>query len=119
MSLTISAPGLVDVTENRRDTRNARCFTYDFGRRWYQHLRTSWWLGEIRVAAVNVIGYTTRLGARLSEAAMINEQSTVYNTAHEEAAYREYLRLQEDDSWPGLGVVSHHLLVPSLEGDAA
>lgn len=76
-----------------------------FERRWVQHVRQSWWLGEIQVAYVDVIEYTTRAAARMSEAAMINEQSPVYNTAREEAAYRAYRATFEDDAWPGLGVV--------------
>ena len=75
----------------------------DFMKRWAQHVRQSWWLGEIEVAYVTVIRYATRAGARLSEAAMINEQSPVYNTARESAAYRAYLEMTD-----GLGVISHH-----------
>ena len=91
----------------------------DFERRWEQHQRQSWWLGEITVDHIVVITYTSRLGARLSEAAMINEQSPVYNTAHELGAYREYLTRCEDPEWAGLGVLHHRLITPTPEGALA
>lgn len=77
----------------------------DFRRRWEQHQRQSWWLGEIEVAHIDVIEYRTRGAARMSEAAMINEQSPVYNTSREEAAYRQYQAACESEEWLGLGVV--------------
>lgn len=85
----------------------------DFARRWGQHVRQSWWLGEIEVAHIDVIEYRTRTTARMSEAAMINEQSPVYNTAREEGAYRAYLAAMESDDWPGLGVLSFTRLFAS------
>ena len=71
----------------------------DFPKRWSQHLRMSWWLGEIEIWYVDVRGYRSRLDARMAEAAAINEQSPVYNTAHEAAAYREYLYRSSLDTW--------------------
>lgn len=72
----------------------------DFAKRWAQHLRMSWWLGEIDVWYVEVFGYRTRWEARQVEACVINEQNPVYNTSRETGAYLEYLRLNEDESRP-------------------
>lgn len=60
----------------------------NFLRRWAQHLRQSWWIGEIAVDRVEVTGWPDRQTARWSEACVINEQSPVYNTALESASYR-------------------------------
>lgn len=92
----------------------------DFERRWDQHLRSSWWIGEVQVWYVEVTTYGSRLHARLAEAAVINEQAPIYNTAHEAAAYREYERLSEIDSWPGLEVVAWRRFLPaSVDGAVA
>lgn len=85
----------------------------DFLRRWAQHIRQSWWLGEIEVWYIEVTEHLTRTAARMSEAAAINEQSPVYNTASEASSYRAYLEAQERDDWPGLGVVGHTRYYPS------
>lgn len=61
-----------------------------FPRRWQQHEARSWWLGEIDVDRVDVTGWPTREDALRIEAAVINEQGPVYNTAPELAAYARY-----------------------------
>lgn len=67
----------------------------DFDRRWRQHVSKSWWLNEINVATVYVIGYQSRSEAKQLEAAVIHEQHPVYNTAPESASYARY-KLNQD-----------------------
>ena len=71
-----------------------------FTHRWTQHRRSSWWLGEVEIAYVDVTGWPSREAARMSEAVVINTQSPVYNTALEEGAYRRALAADESNSWP-------------------
>lgn len=85
----------------------------DFERRWDQHLRSSWWLGEIRVWHVTVRTYPSRFHARMAEAAAINEQAPVYNTAHESTAYREYQRHNDDPEWIGFGLLATRRFIPA------
>lgn len=63
-----------------------------FERRWIQHQRNSWWLGEIDIWYVRLEGFNSRWEARQVEAAVINEQSPVYNTNPESGSYRAYRR---------------------------
>lgn len=62
----------------------------DFAARWRQHLRSSWWIGEVRVDHVTVLDYPTRECARQVEAVWINERHPRYNVAPELAAYRRF-----------------------------
>lgn len=94
----------------------AHCFVYEvwdsmhrlayvgiadnFERRWQQHRRSSWWLGEIDIWYIDIFGYRSRWEARQMEACVINEQSPIYNTSLESAAYREYRALWEDPERP-------------------
>lgn len=68
----------------------------NFEKRWRQHLRSSWWLGEIDIWYVTVYGYRSRWEARQVEAVVINTQSPVYNTAREYAAYEAYNGIWQD-----------------------
>ncbi|MDQ0726834.1 GIY-YIG nuclease family protein [Microbacterium sp. W4I20] len=72
----------------------------DFAKRWAQHRRMSWWLGEIDIWYVDLFGYRSRWEARRVEAVTIHDQNPVYNTAQESSAYAAYMRLSitpEDD----------------------
>jgi len=93
----------------------ARCYVYEvwdrmnrlvyvgiadhFERRWAQHRRSSFWLGEITVAMVRVEGYRSREDARLVEACTINDQSAVYNTDREDRAYARYNAREDEEAW--------------------
>lgn len=94
------APGEIRCYEYQVwDTRNRLVYVGiadDFEKRWAQHLRMSWWLGEVEVAYVDVTCWPTRTAARWSEATVINEQSPVFNIAREEASYRAAM----DGDWP-------------------
>lgn len=70
----------------------------NFERRWAQHKRSSYWLGEVSVKFVHVDGYRSRSEARQIEASLINEQSAIYNTDRELSSYALYLKLWEDPS---------------------
>jgi len=81
------------------DTRNRLVYVgiaYNFRQRWAQHVRSSWWLGEVEVDRVEVTGWPTRTAARFAEACAINEQAAIYNTAREPSSYR---RAREEE-WP-------------------
>lgn len=97
------------------DTRNRLAYVGladSFPKRWAQHERTSWWLGEIEVERVVLIGWMDREDARQHEAAVINEQNPVYNTATEAPAYRRYL----DRDLPALEVERFELVTrPTLD----
>lgn len=109
--------GVIDLSKHwtlsgGRDGGEAGCYEYqvwdvrgrlvyvgiadDFRARWAQHQRRSWWMGEVEVAYVDVTAWPTRTAARWSEAAVINEQSPVYNIALEEASYRA----AQESEWP-------------------
>jgi predicted GIY-YIG superfamily endonuclease len=75
----------------------------DFDRRWAQHRRQSWWLGEVVVEEVRLYHMWTREAARQMEAAIINREKPRYNTALEEGAYRRYRAAAEstdENPWP-------------------
>lgn len=72
----------------------------DFPKRWAQHKRMSWWMGEIDIWYVDLLGFRSRWEARQVEAATIHGQNPVYNTAREETAYAGYLGLYSDPSRP-------------------
>jgi excinuclease UvrABC nuclease subunit len=117
MARTVS--GLVEVRAVSREyegryQKTAPCYVYEvwdtrgrlayvgiadnFERRWAQHVRSSWWLGEVEIDHVYIIGYATRREARWSEACAINEQSPIYNTNPESGSYAQYRRW-EDAPW--------------------
>jgi len=64
----------------------------NFERRWAQHVRASWWLGEIEIWYIHLCGYRTRSEAEQIEACTIDDQCPVYNTRTESGAFRRYLR---------------------------
>lgn len=103
--------GLTEIratTDPERFARlpDAQCFVYEvwdtmhrlayvgiadnFERRWRQHQRSSWWLGEIDIWYVDIFGYRSRHEARLAEACVINDQCPVYNTSQESSSFRQY-----------------------------
>jgi hypothetical protein len=69
----------------------------DFASRWSAHVRSSWWLGEVSFDRIEVTGWPSREVARWSEASVINQQSPIYNTARELAAYA---RAEAAAVWP-------------------
>lgn len=78
------------------DTRNRLAYVGmadHFERRWAQHRRNSYWMGEIEVRMVHISGYRSREDARQVEAGTINDQSAVYNTDKEAPAYARYRAL--------------------------
>lgn len=62
----------------------------NFERRWSQHVQKSWWVGEIQVDIVQVLGFSTRAEARLEEAACINQRNPTYNTNLERSSYARW-----------------------------
>lgn len=78
----------------------------DFEKRWRQHRRSSWWLGEVVVDEVRVYSMASREHARQMEAAIINCERPMYNTALEAGAfvrYQEAAASNLEDPWPVVG----------------
>lgn len=99
------------------EPQEAKCWVYEvyasgrlvyvgiadnFERRWSQHVQNSWWLGEVEVDAVSVLGYRSRSEARMEEAARIHHQNPPYNTNREASSYRRWMAVTGGEPIPSV-----------------
>lgn len=59
----------------------------NFEHRWRQHVRQSWWIGEVEIDHVEVTLMPNRDAARVMEAIWINTQHPRYNTSPESRSF--------------------------------